>query len=92
LDAISLSCVQFCIGDIVHPLPAQVLCQLYEKTSLHGEVIAVTDDGVQPGGFLVVKVQGLDEPVIVPAQKVTPDQSQFSKSGQNTPMNWEASG
>jgi hypothetical protein len=59
--------VQFLAGDIIHPPPAQVLCALYEKNPLQGEIVAVTDDGGL-NEYLVVRVSGLSEPVIVPAR------------------------
>src|SRR5438270_887729 len=65
--------VHFCVGDIVHPYPVQVLCQLYENKSLRGEIIAITNDGCQPGNYVVVRVQGLDEPIIVPIGKTSPE-------------------
>jgi hypothetical protein len=64
------STVHFLVRDIVHPRPVEVLYELYEKNSLQGEVIALTDDGQEPEGFMVVHVPGLSEPVIVPAHKV----------------------
>jgi hypothetical protein len=72
--------VQFRVGDIIHPYPVEVLCQLYEKNALRGEVIAVTDDGCQPAGFLVVRVPGLAEPIIVPAQKTSACPAQLANA------------
>jgi hypothetical protein len=63
--------VQFLVGDIIHPSPAQVLCALYEHKHLQGEVIAVTDDGQDLRNLFVVRVNGLNEPVIVPAKKTS---------------------
>jgi hypothetical protein len=60
----------FLVRDIIHPRPVEVLYELYEKNCLQGEVIALTDDGQEPEGFMVVQVRGLSEPVIVPAGKV----------------------
>jgi len=61
--------VKFLVGDIIHPSPAQVLCALYEHKHLQGEVVAVTDDGQEPHNLYVVRVNGLNEPVIVHAKK-----------------------
>ena len=69
-----MATVKFLIKDIVHPHPLQVLCDLYEKNQLQGEVVAITNDGQEPCGFLVVKVHGLSEPVIVPTIKTTSPQ------------------
>jgi hypothetical protein len=61
--------VQFLVGDVIHPAPTQVLSALYAKKTLQGEIIAVTDDGRDLKDLLVVRVNGLSEPVIVPAKK-----------------------
>jgi hypothetical protein len=66
------STVQFPICDIVHPRPLEVLRELFQHHHLQGEVIAVTDDGQEPGGFLVVRIPNLREPVIVPARAALP--------------------
>ena len=60
--------VEFQLRDIVHPGPDDVLWRLYGAHVLKGEVVAVTDDGGEPGSFLVVRVSGLGEPVIVRAE------------------------
>jgi hypothetical protein len=60
--------VQFQVGDIIHPQPAQVLCELFQDQWLQGEVIAITDNGRDPTCFLVVRVPNLSEPVIVPVR------------------------
>ena len=64
------STVHFLARDIIHPRPAEVLYELYHKHSLQGEVIALTDDGREPDGFMVIRVRGLSEPVIVPTGRV----------------------
>lgn len=61
--------VEFLVKDIIHPDPAHVLSELYAQQCLAGEVVAVTDDGQEPGGFAVVRVEGLSEPVIMPLRK-----------------------
>lgn len=61
------STVHFRVRDIIHPRPVEVLYELYEQNCLQGEVIALTDDGQEAGGYMVVRVRGLSEPVIVPA-------------------------
>jgi hypothetical protein len=64
--------VDFLVGDIIHPSPAEVLCALYEDKHLQGDVVAVTDDGQELHTLFVVRVNGLSEPVIVPAKRTTP--------------------
>ena len=71
--------VEFQIADIVHPQLDQVLAELYEKNYLEGEVVAVTDDGVNPKSLLVLRVLGIKEPVIVPVAKVL-RREKFEKS------------
>ena len=67
-----VSTVEFQIKDIVHPDPVQVLSALYEQCQVHGEIVAVTNGGDEPC-YLVIKVSGLNEPVIVPKGKIASD-------------------
>jgi hypothetical protein len=80
------SLVRFRVGDIIHPNPGQVLCKLYEGNPLHGEVIAVTNDGTQSANYLVVRVQGLDEPVIVPIAKTSPHLAKVPRRARTVKM------
>jgi hypothetical protein len=59
--------VRFQVCDLIHPHPAQVLLELFHDHSLEGEVAAVTTDGETP--YLVVRVAGLAEPIIVPRNR-----------------------
>jgi len=61
--------VRFQVGDVVHPRPVQVLLELFQHLSLEGEVVASTTDGELP--YVVVRVAGLAEAVIVPLEKTT---------------------
>ena len=61
--------VRFRVGDVVHPRPVQVLLELFRHLSLEGEVVTTTSDGELP--YLVVRVAGLSEAVIVPQEKTT---------------------
>ena len=63
--------VEFQVGDIVHPLPVEVFRELFAKNRLEGEVVAVTDDGLNPKSLLVVRVSGMREPAIVPVEKTS---------------------
>jgi hypothetical protein len=63
--------IRFPLHAAIHPSPLEILCQLYGHESLQGEVLARTQAGDEPEQFLVVKIAGLDEPVIVPARKVS---------------------
>jgi hypothetical protein len=62
--------VGFALSDLVHPHPANVVMELFQNLHLEGEVAAETSDGETT--FLVVRVKGLAEPVIVPLHKTRP--------------------
>jgi hypothetical protein len=62
--------VRFLITDLIHPHPARALLEMFRDLDLEGEVEARTDDGEAP--YLVVRVRGLREPVIVPLDRVRP--------------------
>lgn len=64
--------IQFRIEDVLHPNGTAVLWELYRGHALHGELLAVTDDGREPGNFLVLRVPGVHEPVLLPAAKALP--------------------
>jgi hypothetical protein len=64
--------VQFLVSEIIHPCPAQVLQELFASTRLQGEVLTVTGDGRSSTDYLVIRVHGVSEPVIVPSEKVVP--------------------
>jgi hypothetical protein len=74
--------VQFLVRDIVHPHPVEVLCELFQNKQLEGEVIATTDDGREPNGYLIVRVPNVSEPIIVPTDSVRPflDPCQFARA------------
>jgi hypothetical protein len=59
--------VQFLVADLVHPHPARVLMEMFQGLTLEGEVAARTTDGAAP--YLVVRIAGLKDPVIVPLEK-----------------------
>jgi hypothetical protein len=61
--------VRFQVADVVHPRPVQVLLELFQHLSLEGEVVASTSDGATP--YLVVRVAGLADAVIVPLAKTS---------------------
>ncbi len=78
--------VRFRVGDVVHPRPVQVLLELFRHLRLEGEVVASTTDGETP--YLVVRVQGLADVVIVPLQKT----SLFSQEDESATLTGTASG
>jgi hypothetical protein len=64
--------IRFRIEDVYHPHGSEVLWELYRERFLQGELLAITDDGREPGNFLVLRVQGVQEPVLLPADKALP--------------------
>jgi hypothetical protein len=73
--------VRFRIEDVLHPNGTAVLWELYRGQALHGELLAVTDDGREPGNFLVLRVPGVHEPVLLPAAKALPHNENGQQSG-----------
>ena len=62
--------VNFRIEDVYVPEPAQILMKLHGKDLLQGKVIDVSDSGSQQGAFVVVKVEGLAQLVVVPTNLI----------------------
>jgi hypothetical protein len=63
--------VHFRICDVYHPDPAQVLIDLHGKDVLRGKVIDLSDSGLQQDAFVVVEVEGIEEPVIVRVELIS---------------------
>lgn len=61
--------VRFRVSDVVHPRPVQVLLELFRHLNLEGEVVAATTDGETQ--YVVVRVAGLADVVIVPTGKTS---------------------
>jgi len=62
--------VRFRVADLIHPHPARVLLELFQELHLDGEIVEQTNDGAAL--FLIVRVPGLSESVIVPLDKTQP--------------------
>jgi hypothetical protein len=62
--------VHFKIRDIYHPDPATVLLDLHGNDLLSGTVIDLSDSGLQKDVFVVVEVDGLENLMIVPVERV----------------------
>jgi hypothetical protein len=62
--------VQFKIRDVYHPDPIQVLLDLYGDNLLTGKVVALSDSGMQKDAFVVVEVEGIEELIIVPVERI----------------------
>jgi len=62
--------VNFRIRDVYIPDPQDVLNQLYGDDLLQGKVVDVSDAGTGESTFVVVEVEGLQQPVIVPVPRI----------------------
>jgi hypothetical protein len=62
--------VQFKIRDVYHPDPQKVLIDLHGDDLLTGKVIDLSDSGIQKDVFVVVEVEGVEEPLIVPIERI----------------------
>jgi hypothetical protein len=62
--------VHFKLCDIYHPDLTQVLMELHGEDVLTGTVVDKTDSGLQVGAYIVVEVEGIKEPVIVPVEQI----------------------
>jgi hypothetical protein len=58
--------VHFKVNDVYFPDPAEILRELHGDDLLQGKVLDMSDRGTEEGAFLVVEVEGLPEPVVVP--------------------------
>jgi predicted ribosome quality control (RQC) complex YloA/Tae2 family protein len=62
--------VQFKIRDVYHPDPTQVLIKLHGNDLLTGKVIDLSDSGLQKEAFVIVEVEGIEAPLVVPVERV----------------------
>jgi hypothetical protein len=62
--------VHFRIRDIYYPDPAQVLSDLHGNDLLTGQIIDLSNGGMQEDAFVVVAVDGMEQPVIVPVERI----------------------
>jgi hypothetical protein len=53
--------------DVYIPDPLKILKDLHGGDILQGKVIDLSDKGTEKEAFLVVEVEGIEQPVIVPA-------------------------
>jgi hypothetical protein len=59
--------VSFRILDVYIPDPGKIMMELHRGDILQGKVIDLSDDGTEEETFMVVEVEGIEQPVIVPA-------------------------
>jgi hypothetical protein len=63
--------VKFRITDAIHPRPEQILLELFGGRCLQGQVVAESD-GLADERFVVLRVDGLSEPVVLRVEATTP--------------------
>ncbi len=62
--------VQFAIRDIYFPGPDVVMNELHGGDLLTGEIVDVSDSGPDPDAFVVIRVDGLERPVVVAVSRI----------------------
>lgn len=60
----------FKVQDVYLPEPQAVMTELYGNDILQGRVVDITDSGAQGRAFVVVEVEGIKHPVVVPMERV----------------------
>ncbi|NOT62534.1 MAG: hypothetical protein HOP19_20200 [Acidobacteria bacterium] len=63
--------VSFKIGDIYFPDPQQVAFERHKDDLLDGKVADLSDHGLLKEVFAVVEVEGIEQPVIVPVDRLS---------------------
>ena len=62
--------VRFKVSDVTIPGPQEVVNELYGGDIVQGKVVDITESGAQEQAFIVVKVEGMNALLILPAEKV----------------------
>jgi len=62
--------VCFHVSDAYVPEPTHILSELHGRDLLHGPVIGFSDRGPEKNAFVVVEVEGLSRPIVVPIEKL----------------------
>ena len=62
--------VHFKIRDVYIPDPAKVLFDMYGDDLLQGRVADLSDSGSTDGVFVVVELEGIEQSVIVPLERI----------------------
>ena len=62
--------VHFRIRDVYIPEPQQLLAALHGEDLLQGRVVEISEGAGVTDSYAVVEVEGLEHPVIVPAESV----------------------
>ncbi|HEX2202415.1 MAG TPA: hypothetical protein VHG91_03915 [Longimicrobium sp.] len=63
---------RFRIRDVHIPEPAEVLEALHGGDLLQGEILDLSDSGVDPAVYAVVKVDALERPLVVAVERLLP--------------------
>lgn len=62
--------VSFRIRDVYLPDPQQILLEIHGNDLVKGKVADLSDYGMQRDAFAVIEVEGLNQPVIVPVDRL----------------------
>jgi len=62
--------VHFTIRDVYHPDPMQLILVLHGHDLLTGTIIALSDSGMQKNAFAVIEVEGIQELLVVPIERI----------------------
>lgn len=62
--------VRFKVSDVTIPGPQEVVNELYGDDIVQGKVVEITESGALEQAFIVVKVEGMNALLILPAEKV----------------------
>jgi hypothetical protein len=62
--------VNFRVSDVYFPDPAEVLLALHGKDLLQGRVVDVSGGGAKDDQFVVVQVEGIQQPIIVSEREI----------------------
>ncbi len=62
--------VRFKVSDVTIPGPQEVVNELYGGDIVQGKVVDITKSGALEQAFIVVKVEGMNALLILPAEKV----------------------
>ncbi|MEK6801866.1 MAG: hypothetical protein AABZ34_04265 [Nitrospirota bacterium] len=62
--------VRFKVSDVTIPGPQEVVNELYGRDMVQGKVVDITVSGTMEQAFIIVQVEGMNAPLILPAEKV----------------------
>ena len=62
--------VQFRLEDIYLPDPLTVAYEMHRNDLLQGRVLEMSDSGERENAFVVVAVEGIKQPMVVPVDRI----------------------